>query len=84
MNKTEVMKQLKAMGTAQNRKVYARHGFDGDVFGVSYANLGALKRKIKVDQKLADALWTTVIGSISKYVMPFPEINPLVSTVTPV
>lgn len=59
MNKTQVMKQLKAMGTAQNRKVYARHGLTGSMFGVSYANLGALRKQIKIDQKLAEQLWAT-------------------------
>ncbi|MGH9842625.1 MAG: DNA alkylation repair protein [Blastocatellia bacterium] len=56
----EVMKQLEAMGTAQNRKVYARHGVPADkMFGVSYANLYALQKKIKVDQALADRLWAS-------------------------
>jgi 3-methyladenine DNA glycosylase AlkD len=59
MTKTEVMKELKANGTAQNRKVYRRHGIRGDLFGVSYAVLGKLHKKIKVDQTLAEQLWAT-------------------------
>ena len=59
MNKNQVMKQLKALGTAQNRKVYGRHGLTGEMFGVSYANLGKLTRQIKVDQGLAEQLWAT-------------------------
>ena len=59
MNKIEAMKQLKAMGTAQNRKVYGRHLGDVEMFGVSYANLGKLQREIKVDQRLAEQLWAT-------------------------
>ncbi len=59
MTKTEVMKELKANGTAQNRKVYARHGVTGEMFGVSYAALGKLKKKIKTDQSLAEQLWAT-------------------------
>lgn len=59
MKKTEVMKKLKALGTAQNRKVACRHGITGDYYGVSYANLGMLKRKIKVDHELAERLWAT-------------------------
>lgn len=59
MNVDEVLEKLQAMGTAQNRKVYANHGMVGDVYGVSYANLGKLKRAIKVDQQLAEALWAT-------------------------
>ena len=59
MKKTEVMKQLKALGTGQNRKVAANHGITGDYFGVPYSQLGMLKRKIKVDQELAEQLWAT-------------------------
>ncbi len=59
MNKNQVMKQLKALGTAQNRKVYTRHLGPVEMFGVSYANLGKLKRQIKVDQELAEQLWDT-------------------------
>ena len=59
MNKNQVMKQLKAMGTAQNRMVYGRHLVTDNMFGVSYANLGKLTRQIKVDQELAEQLWAT-------------------------
>ena len=55
----EIMKALEKMGTAQNRKVYARHGVSDPCFGVSYANLGKLKRKIKTDQSLAEELWAS-------------------------
>ncbi|MHC4944519.1 MAG: DNA alkylation repair protein [Planctomycetota bacterium] len=57
MKYEEVMKELKSMGTAQNRKVYGRHGVGGKMFGVSYANLGKLKKKIKTDHELAKRLW---------------------------
>jgi 3-methyladenine DNA glycosylase AlkD len=59
MTKTEVMKELEANGTAQNRKVYRRHGVLGEMFGVSYAALGKLKKTIKIDQPLAEQLWKT-------------------------
>jgi hypothetical protein len=55
----ETMRELKAMGTEQNRKVYARHGVHGKMFGVSYANLGKLRKRIKVDQELAEQLWAS-------------------------
>ena len=51
------MKELKSCGTAQNRKVYGRHGVKGEMFGVSFANLKALARKIKTDHELATKLW---------------------------
>lgn len=59
MNKTQALQRLKSLGTAQNRKIYARHGVDGPTFGVSYANFGKLKKEIKVDQALAEALWAS-------------------------
>jgi 3-methyladenine DNA glycosylase AlkD len=59
MNKTEAMKELKANGSAQTRKTYRRHGIQGDFFGVSYAALRQMKKKIKVDQSLAEQLWAT-------------------------
>ena len=59
MNKTSVLKTLETLGTAQQRTVYARHGFDTEMFGVSYANFGKLKTEINTDHKLAEALWTT-------------------------
>lgn len=61
MNKAQVLKELEALGTAQNRKVYARHGVRGRMLGVSYADLGKLKKKIKVDHELAVALWESGI-----------------------
>ncbi len=36
---SEVLAQLEAAGTGQNRKVYARHGAAQPMFGVSYAAL---------------------------------------------
>jgi 3-methyladenine DNA glycosylase AlkD len=55
----QTMAELEARGTAQNRKVYARHGVSGPMFGVSYAELGKLEKKIKRDQALAEALWAS-------------------------
>lgn len=55
----EVMTRLEEMGTAQNRKIYARHGVPEPMFGVSYANLEKLARKIGVDQPLAERLWAS-------------------------
>lgn len=57
MNYREAMASLKKMGTAQNVKIYKRHGSSDNVFGVSFANLGQLKKKIKVDHALALQLW---------------------------
>jgi 3-methyladenine DNA glycosylase AlkD len=53
------MKTLKSMGTAQNRKVYRRHGAREKMFGVSYANQNLLRKKIGQDHDLAKKLWAT-------------------------
>ncbi|MCY4422680.1 MAG: DNA alkylation repair protein, partial [Acidimicrobiaceae bacterium] len=52
-----VMAELEAAGTAQNRKVYARHGAAEPMFGVSYADLGKIAKPIKTDHHLAQQLW---------------------------
>jgi len=44
MKITQVMRELKAMGTAQNRKIYGRHGVETEMYGVSFANLGQLRK----------------------------------------
>ncbi len=57
MNLPETLATLESLGTAQNRKVYARHGVSGAQFGVSFANLGKLRKQIKKDHALAQGLW---------------------------
>src|SRR3972149_6401684 len=57
MTYTEVMAELKKLGTAQNVKVYKRHGAGENLFGVSFANLNKLQKKIKVNHQLALQLW---------------------------
>ena len=51
------LKELEALGTAQNRKIYRRHGASENLFGVSFANLNALKKRMKTDHALALELW---------------------------
>ena len=57
MNYRETMRQLRSRGTAQNRKVYGRHGVPRAMFGVSYADLGKLEKAIRTDHALALKLW---------------------------
>ena len=57
----EILKELKKLGTAQNRKIYGRHGVVDEQYGVSYANLGKLKKKIKINHPMALELWETGI-----------------------
>lgn len=62
MTLAEVMRQLESLGTEQNRKVYRRHGFGENQFGVSFANLNKLAKSIKKDDALAEQLWRTGNG----------------------
>lgn len=59
MTYDQVMKALKRSGTAQNRKIYARHGASGEMFGVSFGELGKLRKRIGADQEVAEALWSS-------------------------
>lgn len=54
-----VMAELEKSGSAQTRKTYARHGVPEPMFGVSFATLKTLKKRIGVDHELALALWET-------------------------
>jgi len=52
-----VLKELKALGTAQNCKIYGRHGVAPPLFGVSYKNQGILATRHKGNHALACELW---------------------------
>lgn len=55
----EVMSTLEKAGSTQTRKTYLRHGAPEPMFGVSFATLKTLYKRIKIDQELAEALWET-------------------------
>jgi 3-methyladenine DNA glycosylase AlkD len=59
MDLKTALKELEKCGTMQNRKVYRRHGVSGEQYGVSFANLNVMKRKIRKDHDLALELWET-------------------------
>ena len=59
MNHREATAALKKAGTAQNRKVYTRHGVTRTMYGVSFAELGKLQKSIKCDHGLAEKLWAS-------------------------
>lgn len=59
MSLDDTMTALEKAGSAQTRKTYARHGAAGPMFGVSFATLKTLYKRIKIDQELAEALWET-------------------------
>lgn len=54
-----VLAELESLGTAQNRKVYGRHGVQGPLFGVSYANQDKLRKRLGRDHELAVGLWAS-------------------------
>lgn len=55
----EVMAELEKSGSAQTRKTYARHGAQEPMFGVSFATLKTLVKRIGIAHELAHALWAT-------------------------
>lgn len=59
MDFATVMSSLRAKGKPNTVKTYRHHGVAGESFGVSYADLGALVKKLKVDHELALGLWKT-------------------------
>ena len=59
MTAQATLQELETLGTAQNCKIYRRHGVGEPLFGVSHAHLGALAKRIKVDQALAEELWAS-------------------------
>lgn len=66
MTYQEIYQQLEKLGTAQNRKIYQRHGAGDNLFGVSFGNLRTLKKKVVspdgkkgINHELAQKLWKT-------------------------
>lgn len=59
MSLAEVMRALEKAGSAQTRKTWARHGAQEPMFGVSFAFMKTLVKRIGVDHELALALWAT-------------------------
>jgi 3-methyladenine DNA glycosylase AlkD len=59
MTYQQVMARLRSLGTAQNVKVYRRHGAGNSVFGVSFASLRTLQARLKTDHALARRLWAS-------------------------
>jgi 3-methyladenine DNA glycosylase AlkD len=55
----EAMNTLERAGTAQTKKTWLRHGAKEPVFGVSFAALKALAKRVGVDHELARGLWKT-------------------------
>lgn len=59
MTLAEAMRELEKAGSEQTRKTYLRHGASESLFGVSFARLKTLMKRIGVDHELALSLWDT-------------------------
>lgn len=57
MNAAQVLTALKAKGSAQTRKTFARHGAPESMFGVKVADMKTIARQIKGQQELAYELY---------------------------
>jgi 3-methyladenine DNA glycosylase AlkD len=74
MSLAEVMRALEKAGTAQTKKTYARHGAVDPMYGVSFAVLKTLHKKIGVNHDLALALWDT--GNFDARNLAFKVVDP--------
>ncbi len=74
MTLAETMKALEQAGSAQTCKTYARHGATGPMFGVSFATLKTLVKRIGIDHELALALWDT--GNFDARNLAFKIVDP--------
>lgn len=54
-----VLGELEKLGTAQNVKVYKRHGAKEPLFGVSFAHLNKLAKTYRGQTELARGLWAS-------------------------
>jgi hypothetical protein len=54
-----ILDELRRLGTDENRAAYRRQGVRGEILGVSSAELGRLRKRIKRDHSLALGLWGT-------------------------
>jgi 3-methyladenine DNA glycosylase AlkD len=59
MDLDSVMRELEALGTEHTKKSYLSRGVKEPLFGVATGAMKPLKKRIGVDQTLAEALWNT-------------------------
>ncbi|GMW00027.1 MAG: hypothetical protein AMXMBFR84_11650 [Candidatus Hydrogenedentota bacterium] len=57
----DVLQQLKELGSLHNAAIYRRHGIAGEIFGVSYAHLRPMAKRLSKDSALAQALWNSAV-----------------------
>ena len=66
MTLSQIPGELKNVGTAQNRKVYARHGVGQKMFGASYAHQKRLSKSIGIRSPALTERALQVAGKIGK------------------
>ncbi|QSQ22943.1 DNA alkylation repair protein [Pyxidicoccus parkwayensis] len=59
MDLPETMRELESLGSEPTRKTFLRHGAPEPLFGVKFGDLEKLRKRIKTDAGLAEALWET-------------------------
>ncbi len=55
----EIVEQLRILGSPGTAKIYARHGAQGEILGVSCKNMDQLARTVEKSESLAQDLWNT-------------------------
>lgn len=76
MTLAETMTALEQAGSEQTRKTYARHGASAPMFGVSFATLGTLLKRIKVDHELAKSTSITATHHVKRLMQQAPSKMP--------
>ena len=56
-NAQAVLQELESLGSEKTRSIYRKHGVMGDQYGVQYADMDRLAKRIKTDHDLAQELW---------------------------
>ncbi|MCY1019805.1 DNA alkylation repair protein [Pyxidicoccus sp. MSG2] len=59
MDLQETMRELESLGSEQTRKTFLRHGASEPLFGVKFGDLEKLRKRIRTNAGLAEALWDT-------------------------
>ena len=59
MEVNEIMAELKAVGSDSIKKILLKHGVKEPFFGVKVADLKPIKKKVKIDYRLANELYAT-------------------------
>ena len=61
MTTDEAVAWLRSRGKPNTIKIYRRHGVADETFGVAYADIGTLVKRLGADHTLAAELWATAI-----------------------